>query len=185
IRAPFAGRVLRREAEPGDLARTGSPMFVIADPAALRVTADIDERDVGRLSTGLEAVLQSDAFPGQTFASQVSELTPQGDSASRVFRARLTVPAGAPLRPGMTVEANLVVARRAGALLTPTEALSDGQVWVIHKGRAYARPVSTGARGVDRTEILSGLTSGETVILSPPSRLREGSRVQPAAGSGR
>ncbi|MCA6329252.1 MAG: efflux RND transporter periplasmic adaptor subunit, partial [Phenylobacterium sp.] len=126
-----------------------------------------------------------DAFPGQTFASQVSELTPQGDSASRVFRARLTVPAGAPLRPGMTVEANLVVARRAGALLAPTEALSDGQVWVIHKGRAHARPVSTGARGVDRTEILSGLTSGETVILSPPSRLREGSRVQPAAGSGR
>ncbi|MFM8374581.1 MAG: efflux RND transporter periplasmic adaptor subunit [Phenylobacterium sp.] len=120
IRAPFAGRVLRREAEPGDLARTGTPLFVIADPSALRITADIDERDVGRLAPGQEAVLKSDAFTGQTFPSRLTELTPQGDAASRVFRARLAVPAGTPLRPGMTVEANLVVARRANALLVPT-----------------------------------------------------------------
>lgn len=177
LKAPFAGVVLRREAEPGDLARTGTPMFVIADPADLRVTADIDERDVGRLSTGLEAVLQSDAFPGKTFPSVIRELTPLGDSASRVFRARLSAPAGGPLRPGMTVEANLVVARRANAVLAPTEALADGRAWVVHDGRARSRPVETGARGVERTEVVKGLAPGETVILSPPARLREGARV--------
>ena len=185
IRAPFAGRVLRREAEPGDLAQTGTPMFVIADPADLRITADIDERDIGRLAPGQEAVLKSDAFPGQTFPSRLTELTPQGDAASRVFRARLAVPTGTPLRPGMTVEANLVVARRAAALLAPTEALSDGRVWVVREGRAHARPVTTGARGVKRTEVLEGLGAGERVILSPPARLKEGARVTAAPDAGR
>lgn len=177
IRSPFAGRVLRREAEPGDLARTGTAMFVIADPAALRVTADIDERDVGRLSPGQEAVLQSDAFPGRTFPARLSELTPQGDAASRVFRARLSMPSDTPLRPGMTVESNLVVARRPSALLAPTEAIADGRVWVVRDGRAVSRQVSTGARGVKRTEILSGLAPGDEVILAPPARLRERGRV--------
>lgn len=177
IRAPFAGRVLRREAEPGDLARTGTALFVIADPAALRVTADIDERDVGRLSPGQEAVLQSDAFPGRTFPARLAELTPQGDSASRVFRGRLSMATDTPLKPGMTVEANLIIARRPSALLAPTEAIADGRVWVVQEGRALPRKVSTGVRGVKRTEILEGLSAGERVILSPPARLREGARV--------
>lgn len=185
LRAPFAGRVLRREAEPGDLARTGTTLFVIANPAALRVTADIDERDMGRLSTGLEAVLQSDAFPGRTFPSRVTELTPQGDATSRVFRARLSVPAQAPLKPGMTVETNLVVSRRQGAVLAPTSSLADGRVWVVRDGRAYPEAITTGARGVARTEILSGVRTGEAVILSPSPRLRAGARVEVSAGQSR
>ena len=77
------------------------------------------------------------------------------------------------------------MARRAAALLAPTEALSDGRVWVVREGRAHARPVTTGARGVKRTEVLEGVGAGERVILSPPAHLKEGARVTTAPDAGR
>jgi RND family efflux transporter MFP subunit len=177
IAAPFAGRVLRRDAEPGDLASVGRPMFVIADVGALRITADIDERDVGRLAPGQEAVVRADAFPGRTFAATITEITPQGDATGRVFRARLRLPSDSLLKPGMTVEANLVTARRPQAVLAPAGALKDDAVWVARDGRAHRRTVATGAKGADRIEIRRGLQPGESVILDPPAGLKENARV--------
>ncbi|MFM8376257.1 MAG: efflux RND transporter periplasmic adaptor subunit, partial [Phenylobacterium sp.] len=89
------------------------------------------------------------------------------------------------LRPGMTVEATLVVARRANALLVPTEAIADGRVWVLKDGRVQPRAITTGARGVKLTEVLAGLSAGDRVVLSPPARLKPGARVTAAADAGR
>lgn len=177
IKAPFAGRVLRRDAEPGDLATVGKALFVVAVPSALRVTADVDERDMGRLKAGQEAVIRCDAFPGQVFAARISDITPQGDATSRVFRARLALSPDTALRPGMTVEANLVLARRPQALLIPTSALKDGSVFRVRDGRAQSRPVRTGVQGAQRTEILEGLKAGDRVVLAPPADLKDGDRI--------
>ncbi|MBI1196917.1 MAG: efflux RND transporter periplasmic adaptor subunit [Phenylobacterium sp.] len=177
IKAPFAGRVIRREAEPGDLASVGKAMFVVADTGALRITADIDERDVGRLAVGQAAAVRSDSFPGQVFDARISEITPQGDSTGRVFRARLALDPDSTLKPGMTVEANLVTARRADAVLAPTAALRDGAVWLVRDGRARRQAVKTGTKGVERTEITEGLKAGQTVVLDPPEKLKDGTRL--------
>jgi len=177
IKAPFAGRVLRRDAEPGDLATVGKALFVVAIPSALRITADVDERDMGRLRTGQEAVIRCDAFPGQVFPARISDITPQGDATSRVFRARLALAPDTALRPGMTVEANLVVARRPQALLIPTSALKDGAVFRVRDGRAQSQPVRTGVQGAQRTEILEGLKAGDRVVLAPTADLKDGDRI--------
>lgn len=177
LSAPFAGQVLRRDAEPGDLASVGTPLFVIADLGSLRITAEIDERDVGRLAVGQTAAVRSDSFPGRTFAARITEITPQGDAAGRVFRARLAVPADSGLKPGMTVESNLVTARRENAVLAPSRALRDGAVWVVADGKVQRRAVKTGAQGPEKSEILSGLKPGETVVVDPPATLKDGARV--------
>jgi RND family efflux transporter MFP subunit len=178
IVAPFDGRVLRREAEPGDLASVGKVLFVVADPATLRVTADIDERDVGRLEPGLTAVVRSDAFPERSFQATVTEITPQGDATGRTFRARLLLEPNSPLKPGMTVETNLVVERRAQAVLAPTQAVKDGAVFVVEDEHARRREVVLGAQGIEASEIRRGLAAGERVIVSPPDGLKDGGRVR-------
>ena len=181
IAAPFAGKVLRRDAEPGDLAAPGTPLFVIADLSALRVTADIDERDVGHLAVGQQTILRADAFMGETFPARVAEITPQGDSTGRVFRARLSLDPATRLRPGMTVEANLITARRPDAVLVPTTAIRDGAVWRVEGGagqlRARRQPIRVGVQGADRTEVLSGLATGTRVVLAPPTGLKDGARI--------
>jgi RND family efflux transporter MFP subunit len=181
ITAPFAGRVLRRDAEPGDLAHVGTPLFVLADPASLRITADIDERDAGRMRAGLAALVRSDAFPGRQFSARVSEVTPQGDATARIFRARLSLEPGSPLRPGMTVEVNIVVSRRDNAVLAPANALREGAVWIVEKDRARRRPVQIGVQGPDQIEIRSGLRAGEQVVIKPPANLKDGARVSARA----
>lgn len=182
IKAPFRGRVLRRDAEPGDLATAGQPLFVVADLGSVRVTADVDERDMARLAAGQDAVVRADAFPGQTFAAKVSEITPQGDSTGRVFRVRLALPVHSPLKPGMTVETNLIAARRANAVLVPSAALSRGGVWVVEGSRTHRRAIRAGAAGADFTEVAAGLAPGAVVVLNPSSRLRENGRVSVSPG---
>lgn len=186
ITAPFAGRVLRRDAEPGNMAQVGVPLIVIADPTSLRITADIDERDAGRMRPGLDALVHADAFPGQHFPARVTEFTPQGDPAARVFRARLGLDPRSVLRPGMTVEINIILNRRDGAVLAPRNALQNGAVWVLTDHRARRRSVVTGIQDSRQIEIVSGVRSGEQVIVSPPANLKDGARVSahaaPAAG---
>lgn len=177
IAAPFDGRILRRDAEPGDLAQVGKILFVLADPASLRITADIDERDAGRMRAGLDALVRSDAFPGRQFPARVVEFTPQGDATARVFRARLRLDPDSALRPGMTVEVNIVLERRDRAVLAPANSVRDGALWVVAEGRARRRPVQAGVQGGDRIEIRSGLRAGEQVIVDPPAGLRDGARV--------
>jgi multidrug efflux pump subunit AcrA (membrane-fusion protein) len=95
------------------------------------------------------------------------------------FRVRLDVPTDSPLMIGMTVEANIVVARRDDALLVPAASLEAGHVWTVQDGRARARKVETGIVGANRVEILSGIAEGDIVIVSPPKGLSEGKRVRP------
>ena len=178
IAAPYAGRVLRRDAEPGDLARVGTPLFLLADLHSLRITADIDERDAGRVQAGLAALARSDAFPGRQFPARVSEFTPQGDATARVFRARLQLDPASLLRPGMTVEVNIVLDRRENAVLAPTDALQDGAIWVVADARARRRAVRTGVQDVEQVEIRDGLRAGEVVIVEPPANLKENARVR-------
>lgn len=182
LSAPFAGRILRRDAEPGDLASAVTPMFVLADPHSLRVTADVDERDMARIAVGMDAAVRADAFPDRTFPARVTQVTPQGDATGRVFSVRLSLPADTPLRPGMTVETNLIAARRPDATLAPTAALRDGAVFVVQHGKAHRRTVTTGAAGPQKTEIVRGLAPGEQVVVNPPANLRDNARVRGRAG---
>ncbi len=178
IRAPFAGTILRRDAEPGDLATPNRVLFVLADEASLRVTADLDERDIARVAVDQAALVRADAFPNQTFDATIGEVTPQGDSATRVFRVRLRLDPTSPLRAGMTVEANIVAGRRENAVLVPAGAVRDNAVFVVEGSRVRRRPVVVGAVGDQRSEIQDGLSGEERVIVNPPEGLRDGQRVR-------
>jgi RND family efflux transporter MFP subunit len=178
ITAPFAGTVLRRDAEPGDLASPSRVLFVVADESSLRVTAELDERDIARVERGQSALIRADAFPNQTFNAEVTEVTPQGDAATRVFRVRLGLDPQSPLRAGMTVEANIISGRRDNALLAPTAAVREDVVWVVANGRVERRAIVRGAVGGERTEIVQGVNDGEQVVLNPSDSLRNGRRVR-------
>ena len=78
----------------------------------------------------------------------------------------------------MTVETNLVVERRAQAVLAPTQAVKDGAVFVVQGEHAHRREVVLGAQGIEATEIRRGLAAGERVIVSPPDGLKDGGRVR-------
>lgn len=177
LTAGIAGVVLRHDVEPGDLAAPNRTLMTLGDPADLRVTATVDERDIPQVRTGQRALMSSDAFPGRVFAGQVRDITPGGDPDQRAFRVRIDPPAGSPLPVGLTLEVNIVVAERPRALLVPAGAVEDGQVWLVENGRARRRRVAVGIEGGEQIEIRRGIAAGACVLAAPPEGLRDGARV--------
>ncbi|MGN6747728.1 MAG: HlyD family secretion protein [Xanthobacteraceae bacterium] len=78
IRAPISGTVLQVNAKPGELAAPAAaqPLIIIGDVSALRVRAELDERDVGEVKLGQSAVIRADAFRGREFTGKVSFIAP-------------------------------------------------------------------------------------------------------------
>ncbi|WP_205479052.1 efflux RND transporter periplasmic adaptor subunit [Sphingomonas arenae] len=178
IRASIPGVVLRREVEPGDLATPSRTLFQIGDPALLRVTATVDERDIPRVRAGAEAIMSSDAYPGRTFKGRVYEVTPGGDPSQRSFRVRIAPDPGVVLPVGLTLEVNIVSTVKHGALLLPANAIKGGKVWAVDDGRARQIDVRAGVEGAEKTEVVRGLSRASCVIVAPPDGLADGRRIQ-------
>lgn len=177
--APEAGVVLRRDGEPGQFVPAGQALFQLGDLARLRVSAEVDEEDIARVREGMPVVLRAAALGEQVFDGRVQSITPRGDPVARAYRVRIALSqAPAALRVGMTVDANLVVARREQALLLPAGALREGRLWRIDaQGRASAFAVKLGVRGEGRVEVLGGLAEGDRVVADPTG-LQEGQRLR-------
>lgn len=78
IRAPIAGTVLQVNGKPGELASptNAQPLLVIGDVSALRVRAELDERDFGEIKIGQPVLVRAAAFRGREFAGKVSFIAP-------------------------------------------------------------------------------------------------------------
>jgi HlyD family secretion protein len=78
IRAPIGGTLLQVNAKPGELASptNAQPLLVIGDMSALRVRAELDERDFGEIKIGQPVLVRAAAFRGREFAGKVSFIAP-------------------------------------------------------------------------------------------------------------
>lgn len=179
LRAPEAGRVIRRDGELGELIPANQPVFWMAGSEELRITAEVDEEDISEVKVGKRVVIRADAFRDQIFEGIVSSITDKGNAIARSFRVRIALTREAPLKIGMTAETNIIVSEKEDALLVPSAAISaKGVVWIVQDGRVRERRVEVGVRGVDKTEIVSGLAEGDTVIANPSDKLKEGMRIR-------
>lgn len=178
LRAGIAGVVLRKDADPGDLATPSRNLFILGDPSLVRVTATVDERDIPRVMVGQRALMSSDAYPGRVYGGAVHDVTPGGDPTQRAFRVRIWPDEPGALPMGLTLEVNIVTISRQRALLVPANAIVDGHVWTAREGRARRVAVRTGIAGTERTEIVAGLAAGTCVLADPPEGLDEGDRLE-------
>ena len=180
LRAPIDGVVLKREGHIGDMAGTGvnDALFWVGKPKPLRIDADVNEEDMPRVKVGQKVLLRHDGFPGQALEAAVDDITPKGDPQTKTFRVYLALPNETPLRIGMSVEANIVIAARENALVVPAEAIFNGAVDRVADGVVARTPVKTGVRGVRLVEILAGLDEGARVIAPARRDLKDGARVR-------
>lgn len=170
LAAPMKGVVLRRDVELGETIQAGESAFWVGSPKPLRITAEVDEEDIGKVKLGQAALIKADAFPEQVFEGKVNEITPQGDPVNKVFRVRVALPDNTPLMINMTVEANIVTRRTADALLIPSDSEEDGFVWRIARGKKKKTPVKIGIRNDTQVQVLEGLNEGDRILRTPPAR---------------
>lgn len=188
IVSPGPGRVLTRDAEPGDAVSGGRILLTLAFEGRTQLVAVPDEKDVARLAVGQSAVASADAFPARTFAARVSYVAPGIDPDQGTIEVRLDVDSAPPyLRPDMTVSVQIETARRADAVVVPIAVVHDpdsAAPWaaVIRDGRIAKQAVTLGVRSENAVEILSGLSVGEAVVVTGKGEPSVGSRARPARG---
>jgi RND family efflux transporter MFP subunit len=179
LKAPVDGRIIRRDGEVGDFIPVNQPVFFLSKAdVPPRIEADVDEEDVAVVQTGQKVLIKADAFADRMFEGRVAEITPKGEPVARSYRVRVKLPADTPLMIGMTAETNIIVAERQNTLLVPSTALSSNSIWLVRNGRLVKQPVKVGAKGLDRTEILTGLTDHDQIVVQPRDSLRPGDKVQ-------
>jgi RND family efflux transporter MFP subunit len=179
ITAPMDGVVLRQDGEVGEIAEQGQILFRVGAPKPLQVTAEVNEEDIPRVAVGQTVLLRTDAFPNQRLTGRVREITPFGDPVAKTYRIRIDLPDDTPLKPGMSVEANVVTRKKPDALLVPADAVVQGaSVFVVEGSIVKKRNVKVGIRGTRTVEILSGLTENERVVSPSGTDLADGKRVR-------
>lgn len=168
--APFAGTVIEKQAVIGTLIQADQPVFTIADLSTVWLEADVYEKDLAKLTTGVEATVTVNGYPGTTFHGKLTYLSAVMDKASRTVKARVEIanPDGK-LRPGMFASAALTTPNKIHALALPTEAIVQIQgkpaVFVANKDSFVPRAVETGPVVAGQTTIQAGLTAGDQVVV--------------------
>lgn len=169
IKAPVAGRVIDRFAEPGDTAVPGAPLLKLYDPSELRLEAYVRESLSSYLSRGDRLPVFVDAL-GKSFTGKVEEIVPQSEPGSRAFLIKIGLPLNDRLYPGMFGRV-LIQTGTAENLYIPLEAVQTiGQlemVRVVREGEAPGkRMIKTGrGAGDGLIQVLTGLQAGENVLL--------------------
>jgi membrane fusion protein, copper/silver efflux system len=185
IRSPVSGTVIRKNVVAGGYIQPGSELYAVADLSNVWVVAEVYEHEVARVRIGQPARLELAAYSGQTFKGRVQFLYPTIDADSRTMRIRLEFRnPGAKLKPGMYGTVHLDVPQQEG-LVVPSAAVVDTgemQVVFVAKGAGHFEPrrVKVGARADGHTQILEGVTEGETVVTTANFLVDSESRLRAA-----
>ncbi len=130
IKAPIDGIVLDRATEKGKTvaASLNAPTLftIVNDLTKMRIVASVAEADVGSVETGQSVTFTVDAFPSRNFRGTISQIRNAPKTVSNVVTYETVVDvdnADLKLRPGMTANVSIIVARRAGALAVANSAL--------------------------------------------------------------
>lgn len=179
LTAPDDGLIIKRDGEIGQMIPANQPVFWMSCCAPLRISAEVDEEDIAKVKTGQKVLIRADAFDGEVFKGKVQSITPKGDPIARSYRVRIEFTEENPLRIGMTAETNIIISENENALLIPSGALLKNSVWLVEDGKLSKKNVDVGARGMVQTEIKSGLTENDTIVLKPTLELEEGQNIRP------
>lgn len=183
ITAPFDGVVTRKKARSGDLATPGAILLQIENNRTLQVTSAVPESLILNIKIGDVLTVKVEAA-GVVLQGRVSEIAPAVDPISRTAPVVLDLPVSPNLRSGQFARV-LLPGTGSQALMVPSSALvPSGQmdrVFVVADERARLRLVRTGSRLDGMTEILTGLSAGETVVTTNNRLLMDGQplRIEP------
>jgi RND family efflux transporter MFP subunit len=187
VRAPVSGVVIEKNVEAGDVVGTQDQLFRIADVSTLVVRVGVSELDVGELSQGGEVDVTLDAAPDSPFRGRIRRIFPSADPATRLVPVEVALEPGSIARPGFLARVRLRLGEREGVAIVPNGAIlateSGEAAFIVVDGKAVRREVETGLVAKGRTEVVSGLTPGETVVIEGNHALRDGAPVRPAGAA--
>jgi len=192
IRAPFSGQLGTRRIEVGQYLTPGAAIVTLTDLSMLYANFTLPSQMRPEIVVGQRVDVTADAFPGHTFAAEITTIEPQVSADTRTMTVQATMrnPDNS-LLPGMFVNAAVVLPPKADVMVLPETAvdytLYGDSVYVIREDgqdanghpilKAMRTPIKTGARVGGKVEILQGLQPGERVVAAGQVKVQSGAQV--------
>ncbi|OGY35206.1 MAG: hypothetical protein A3D99_00860 [Candidatus Andersenbacteria bacterium RIFCSPHIGHO2_12_FULL_45_11] len=179
LTAPVGGTIMNLSLIEGSTVGSGTsessstPLFSIIDLTSLRAQVAVNEVDISSVKIDQPATLTFDALSGKTRTGKVVNIDRLGTTTSGVttYNVEITFDiTDETIRPGMSVNADIITAQKNDVLLVPNAAVKpqgdQNVVDVIHNGATTTVPVTIGSSNDLQTEIIEGLQQGDQVITS-------------------
>lgn len=191
IRSPVSGPVLDKFVEDSRVLPEGTDLLRLGDMDSIEIEADILSEEVTSISPGDKVIVHGKALRGKRIEGMVQRIYPSGFekiSSLGVEQQRVKTLIDfdnsiAKLRPGTSVDIEVITAEAPDALAVPDRAVfRDGETWavfVVEGSRARIRHVDVGLRNEEWAEIKSGLNPDDTVIAELTNNIKPGVRVSP------
>jgi HlyD family secretion protein len=183
ITSPVSGFVGKRVLDPGAWVTPNSEFISVVDIGVVRLVANIVEKDLRRITAGMKATVEVDAYPGEPFEGRIAHIAPVLDPATRTAEIEVEIPNSQfRLKPGMYAKVSFTVEHRENTLVVPANAIVDlnGKkgVFLADKGDvAKFQAVTVGMTDPKQVEVAEGLTEGTRVVTTGAGALREGDRI--------
>jgi len=197
VRAPFAGVITAKAAQPGEIVsplsagggftRTG--IGTIVDMDSLEIEVDVGESYIGRVQPKMPVEATLNAYPDWKIPAEVIAIIPAADRGKATVKVRIAIlQKDVRIVPDMGVRVSFLEkaapeqAEKPKGVRVPTAAIveRDGKPVAFVVGddnTVQQRAIQPGITLSQERQVLSGLQPGETVVLEPPAALREGARV--------
>jgi RND family efflux transporter MFP subunit len=190
IRAPYDGVITIRNVTLGTLASGGSTsavreLYRITQLNPLKVTVEVPQSEVGSIHVGLACDLRIRELAGKVYSAHVTRTANSLNPASRTLTTEIQFenPGGLVL-PGMYGEVEFKLQRKQPPLLVPSDAIITGRdgtrIATLLNGKVHFVKVTLGRDNGAQTEIVSGITATDLIIVNPSNDLRENAEVKPA-----
>jgi RND family efflux transporter MFP subunit len=180
VYAPLDGIVQEKRASAGEYLAAGTPVVNIVKMDPLRLRAEVPEREAASIRSGqsVRVTVEGDA---NVYVGQIKRLSPVIAEQNRMLMVEADVRNDGKLRPGSFARAEIVTNDAKMAVTVPSNAIVTfagiEKVILVQNGKAVEKPITTGRRNSEWTEIVAGLNVGDQVIVDP-GNLQSGQAVQ-------
>lgn len=180
VRAPFDGAVQTRPATVGEYVAAGVPIVRVVKTDPLRLRLEVPERLAGIVRTGQVVRVLAEGLTNAALG-RIARVSPALSEENRMLTAEADVPnPDGRLQAGLFVSARIIINEREEGVTIPSGALVTfagiEKVVTVKDGQALERTVTSGRRGSNWIEIVTGLSAGDSVV-SEPGGLRTGQAV--------
>ncbi len=189
VKATINGVVTGVFAKEGETVMIGSPLFEIADLSDIYIAADLIASDADLVAVGAPVRVYNEdtGFDSDTcrvskiYLKAEDKISDLGISQKRV-RVEIALGSGQAIRLGSGVDIEITIEKKDNVLRVPDMAIfemdNEKYVYIVENEKAVLRKIEVGLEGEDYIEILSGISEGDTVIVSPSTDISDGTRIK-------
>ncbi|GAB1483011.1 efflux RND transporter periplasmic adaptor subunit [Treponema sp.] len=171
VKAPFSGTVLKTYTEVGDLLSPNTQIALFGDLSRLRLSAEVDEFDIGKIAVGQQVSISGDSIGEEAIRSTVEAISPIAQIVNNI--SIFTVSAvinneEGRLRPGMSADFSILIKSDKG-LVVPAKSVSSvrgrSYIEVLENGLVEKKRIEIGANDGINLVVLSGIEEGDAVVI--------------------